>query len=153
MSRLRSTLVVALIGAISMAAAAPRDALPQPLPDSAPAARVRVDSTEINLTVHPSFTFAIGIPTVLHFESFAYNGQQLLHVWAISRADSLQARITRATSYERERPGIFTPLIEPPNPGAPIIGYVDRIEFERAVQRALRDLNPERRLSYHRRLT
>jgi hypothetical protein len=80
-------------------------------------------------------------------------GQQLLHVWAISRVDSLQARITRATSYEAERPGIFTPLIEPPNHGAPIIGYVDRLEFERAVEQALRDFNPERRLSYHRRLT
>lgn len=124
----------------ALALAVPRVASPQP--DPAPAvAKVRVDSTEINLSVHPSFTFAIGVPTVLHFEALAYNGQQLLHVWAISRVDSLQARITRATSYESERPGIFT------------IGYVDRVEFEQAVQRALRDMNPERRLSYHRRLT
>lgn len=149
MSRLRSTLVVALIGAISMAAAVPRDASPQP----DPAAKIHVESVEVNLTQHPAFQFVVAIPTVLRFEAGDAAGVRLLHIWAYSRVDSLDVRIRKATSYLDDRAGIFTPLIEPPNLGAPIIGYVDRIEFERAVQRALRDLNPEHKLSYHRRLT
>jgi hypothetical protein len=49
MSRLRSTLVVALIGAICMAAAVPREASPQP----DPAAKVSVESADVNLTAAP----------------------------------------------------------------------------------------------------
>jgi hypothetical protein len=125
----------------------------QPQPDPAPAANVHVDSIEINLTMHPAFQFVVAIPTVLRFEAGDAAGQRYLHIWAYSRVDSLNARIRKASNYLTSHAGIFTPLIESPNHGAPIIGYVDRLEFERAVQRALRDMNPERRLSYHRRLT
>jgi hypothetical protein len=125
----------------------------QPLPDPAPAARVHVDSIEVNITMHPAFQFVVAIPAVLRFEAGDAAGVRYLHIWAYSRVDSLDARIRKASNYLSARPGIFTPLIEPPNRGAPSLAYVDRLEFERAVQRALRDMNPERRLSYHRRLT
>jgi hypothetical protein len=147
MSRLRSTLVVALIGAICMAAAVPREASPQP----DPAAKVSVDSADVNLTATPSFTFAVTIPTVMHFETFDAGGARYMRIFAIS-VDSLAPRIHRAANYLDSKPGIFTPLFDPPN-RTPIVGYVDRIEFEKAVKASLRPTSSERRLSYNRRLT
>lgn len=134
MSRLRSTLVVALIGAICMAAAVPREASPQP----DPAAKIHVESLEVNLTQHPAFQFVVAIPTALRFEAGEVNGQRYLHIWAYSKVDSLDARIRREALYLDNKPGILTPLFDPPN-RTPIVGYVDRIEFEKAVQRALRE--------------
>jgi hypothetical protein len=142
MTRLRSTLAILVIAAASLAAVPP-PAAPQPAPD--PAARIHVESVEVNLSVHPAFQFVVGIPTVLRFETFEANGQRLLHIWAYSRVDSLNARITRVTEYLDAKPGIFTPLFNPPN-RQPIMGYVDRAAFGEALQRALRDLRPERRL-------
>jgi hypothetical protein len=149
MSRLRSTLVVALIGAICMGAAVPRDAAVAQ-PD--PAANIHVESVEVNLTQHPAFQFIVAIPTALRFEAGEANGQRYLHIWAYSRVDSLDARIRRASQYLSARPGILTPLFETPR-GTPIMGYVDRSEFEKAVKAALRPASSERRLSYNRRLT
>lgn len=126
-----------LIAAMAIAAPA-LQAQPAP-PDPAVATKLHVDSAEINLTAQPSFAIAVTVPTVLKFASFDYNGQHLLHVWVISRADSLQARIRKATSYLERQASIFTPLIEPPN--------------RQRSERTLRDLLPERRLSYNWRLT
>src|SRR3954469_10227250 len=124
-----------LIAALAFASPAPHAAAAaQPTPDTA--VRVRVDSADVNLTTTPSFTFAITIPTVMHFQTFDNSGQRYLRIFAIS-VDSLERRIHRAASYQESRPGIFTPLFETPR-GTPLLGYVDRIEFERAVQRALR---------------
>lgn len=143
--------LVLLIALLALSASGPpASAAAQPAPD--PAARVRVDSVEVNLTQTPRFTFAVQIPTLLRFEALEYNGQRLLHVWAYSRVDSLDARIRKATNYLTARPGIFTPLFETPG-GTPIMGYVDRAQFSEQLQRALRDHTPESRLSYHRRLS
>lgn len=137
---------IALILAALGAAAIPRaEAIAQP----DPAAKIHVESTQVNLTANPSFTFAIAIPSVLKFVAFEQGGQRYLHVWAYSTVDSLDVRIRRASQYLATKPGIFTPLFESPNRGDPILGYVDRLQFERA----LRDLLPARRLSYNRRLT
>jgi hypothetical protein len=86
MSRLRSTLVVALIGAICMAAAVPREASPQP----DPAAKVHVESLEVNLTLHPAFQFVVAIPTAMRFEAFEDNGRPLSPHLGI-----LQSRLAR----------------------------------------------------------
>ena len=127
-----------LIAAMAIAAASPQ-AQPAP-PDSAPAvARYRVASTEINLSEQPAFAFAVTKPMVLKFASFDLNGQHFLHVWAISRVDSLLPRIRKATSYLERQASIFTPLIEPPN--------------RPRLEQALRDPRPERRLSYNRRIS
>lgn len=114
-------------------------------PDSAPTvAPLHVDSAEFNLSVAPRFQFAIVTPTLLRFSAFQVGGQVYLHVWAISRVDSLDARIRRAARYQALRPGIFTPLIEPPNRELSITARFDQ---------SLRNFKPERTLSYNRRLT
>lgn len=131
MTRLRSTLTLLLIGAICTAATVPRSVSPQPLPD--PAARVQVESVEVNLTLHPAFQFVVNAPTSLRFEAGQVKGTRYLHIWAYSLVDSLDARIRKAARYQAMRPGIFSPLIEPPN--------------RLASDQSLRDRRPERRLN------
>lgn len=114
-------------------------------PDPAPAlGTLHIDSTEVNLSVQPRFQFAVVTPTLLRFSAFQVGDQVYLHVWAISRVDSLDARIRRAARYQALRPGIFTPLIEPPNRELSSLTRFDQ---------SLRNFRPERTLSYNRRLT
>jgi hypothetical protein len=143
-------IAIALIAVAFTATVVPRaDATAQP--EAAPTQVVHVESTYVNMSVSPSFTFAISLPTLLHFRAVDTNGQRLLEILAISRVDSLQARIRRAASYEAESPGIFTPLIQPPNRGDPILAYVGRADFERALRAAtLRALGYTYTLKYKR---
>jgi hypothetical protein len=134
--------LVMLLAALAAAPVGQAAAQPDPAP------RVHAESVEVNLTQHPTFQFVVQIPTALRFESLSSNGQLYLHIWAYSLVDSLQARITKAASYQAARPGIFTPLIDPPNRNSNLASLY-RLRFEQA----LRDLKPERRLSYHRRLS
>lgn len=133
-----------LVAALAIAALPAPTAVAQP----DPAAKLHVESTTVNLSEAPSFNFLVAIPTLLQFTAQERGGQRFLRILAISRIDSLDARITKASSYLSEHPGIFTPLFDPPS-RLPSLGYVDRAQFERA----LRGFRPERRLSYHRRLT
>jgi hypothetical protein len=139
----RLLLLVAALSALPLARAAAQ-------PDPTPAAKVHVESTAVNLTATPRFSFAVSIPTMLAFQTFDSVGHRFLEIYAISRVDSLDARIKRAASYLGSHQGIFTPLIEPPNRGMPIIGYVDRAEFERALRAALRPPGYTYTLNYKR---
>jgi hypothetical protein len=100
----------------------------QPQPD--PAAKIRVESVEVNLTQHPAFQFVVAIPTVLRFEAGDAAGVRYLHIWAYSRVDSLDVRIRKATNYLDSHAGIFSPLTAPPNrmrladAGSPLRGYL-----------------------------
>jgi hypothetical protein len=51
----------------------------QPQPD--PAAKIRVESVEVNLTQHPAFQFVVAIPAVLRFEAGDAAGVRYLHIW------------------------------------------------------------------------
>lgn len=141
-----------LIAAIAVASPPPSaNAAAQTVaPD--PAAKIHVESVEVNLSQHPAFQFVVQIPTMLRFEAGDANGQRYLHIWAYSRVDSLETRIRKASLYLAAKPGIFTPLFETQY-GTPIMGYVDRLQFGEAYRRALRDFNTGRTLSYNRRLT
>jgi len=78
---------------------------------------------------------------VFHFSAQNIKGQTFLRVIAEIPLDELQARATAASNYLDRHESLFTPLIDSPPNGPP------------NAYRALRDLLPARRLSYHRRLS
>lgn len=125
-----------LIAAIAAATPAPHASAAAQQPDPAPAG-IQVDSVQVNLTEHPNFSFTVSGPAVLRFEAGTVQGIQYIHIWRYTRASAIATRISRTAAYM----------------SAPAIGHIEALEFQRAVQRALRASNPERTLSYHRRLT
>lgn len=126
-----------LIAAIAVATPAPHASAAAQQPDPAPAADIQVDSVQVNLTEHPNFSFTVSGPAVLRFEAGTVQGIQYIHIWRYTRASSNLTRISRTAAYM----------------SAPTPGHIEALEFQRAIQRALRESKPERTLSYHRRLS
>lgn len=129
----RLMLIAGLVAALAVPAIAQQ-------PDPAPAPKVQVETTYVNLSQVPTFRMEVKVPMEFHFAAADYNGMKILQVIGIVRLELL-TRVNRAASYLDRHESIFTPLIaEPPNrPGEHFA--------------TLRDLTPERRLSYNRRLT
>lgn len=141
----RTLLSIAVLAAAFTAAVPRADAVAQPT------AVAHVETTYVNLTTTPAFTVAIEIPVLLRIRAVDRNGQPHLELLTMSTVDSLDARIRRADKYLSQAGGILTPLIEPPNRGTPIMGYVDRLHFERALRAAaLRALGYTYTLKYKR---